>query len=116
MLTWGLMRRLSTVHRCRFFLALISLTTTCTYCVAQEQKYALKGTVVTPDHVYEDGTILIAGEKIQAIGSNIDTPSGTKVFETGGIILPGFVDVHNHLTWNVLPRWKPAREFANRYE
>jgi hypothetical protein len=33
-----------------------------------------------------------------------------------GIIVPGFIDLHNHLTWNVLPRWLPAQKFGNRYE
>lgn len=108
------MRRLTTVHR--VLLALMLLAAACAQGMAQEEKYALRGTLVTPDQVYENGTILIAGGKIQAIGSNVDIPSGTKVVETGGIILPGFVDVHNHLTWNVFPRWKPAKEFANRYE
>jgi hypothetical protein len=33
-----------------------------------------------------------------------------------GVILPGFIDLHNHLTWNVLPRWRPADKFRNRYQ
>jgi 5-methylthioadenosine/S-adenosylhomocysteine deaminase len=106
--------KISTVHR--FFFALISLVPACPQGMAQEEKYALKGTLVTPDQVYENGTILIAGGKIQAIGSDVAVPPGIRVVETRGIILPGLVDLHNHLTWNVLPRWKPAKEFANRYE
>ncbi len=30
--------------------------------------------------------------------------------------LSRLIDLHNHLTWNLLPRWKPNRLFANRYE
>jgi hypothetical protein len=26
------------------------------------------------------------------------------------------VDIHNHVPWNVIPRWKPGRVFNNRYE
>jgi hypothetical protein len=31
-------------------------------------------------------------------------------------MFPGLIDVHNHLTWNVLPNWRPPRLFANRDE
>ena len=26
------------------------------------------------------------------------------------------IDLHNHLTWNVFPRWHPVQEFGNRYD
>src|SRR5438270_1303551 len=83
---------------------------------AQETKYALKGKIVTPDRVIEGGTIVILGNKIREIGTNSVLTDETRVIDTGGIIVPGFVDLHNHLTWNLLPRWKPNKEFANRYE
>jgi imidazolonepropionase-like amidohydrolase len=88
-------------------LAFAVLTGACTSGIAQEDKYALKGCLVTPDQVIENGVVLIIGDKIQAIGSNISLSPDTKVVETGGVVLPGFVDLHNHLTWNLLPRWKP---------
>jgi 5-methylthioadenosine/S-adenosylhomocysteine deaminase len=84
--------------------------------VGQESKYVLKGTIVTPDQVIEDGAVLIVGEKIKAVGHDVSIPADAKVVETGGIILPGFIDLHNHLTWNVFPRWRTYKEFANRYE
>jgi 5-methylthioadenosine/S-adenosylhomocysteine deaminase len=83
---------------------------------AQEAKYALKGKIVTPDKVIEGGTIVVLGNKIQAMGADISIPADTRVIDTGGIIVPGFIDLHNHLTWNLLPRWRPNKEFANRYE
>jgi hypothetical protein len=43
-------------------------------------------------------------------------PAVSPAIKVPGIILPGFIDLHNHLTWNVLPRWLPGRKFANRYE
>ena len=36
--------------------------------------------------------------------------------KVSGVVLPGFIDLHNHLTWNVQPRWLPTRKFFNRYE
>lgn len=35
---------------------------------------------------------------------------------TDGIIVPGFVDLHNHVPWNALPRWNPGRTFTNQTE
>lgn len=82
----------------------------------QETTYALKGTLVTPTDVIENGTVLIVGQKIKAVGTDVTLPPGVKVIETGGFIYPGLIDLHNHLTWNLLPRWKPGQLFATRYE
>ena len=82
----------------------------------QETTYALKGTIVTPTEVIENGTVLITGQKIKEVGSDVSLPAGTKVIETGGFIYPGLIDLHNHLTWNLLPRWKPGLLFSTRYE
>lgn len=78
--------------------------------------YALKGTLVTPTEIIEGGTILIVGDKIQAMGKDIPLPNGVKAIETTAFIYPGLIDLHNHITWNFLPRWKPGQKFANRYE
>jgi 5-methylthioadenosine/S-adenosylhomocysteine deaminase len=83
---------------------------------AQESSYALKGTIVTPEQVIENGMILIVGEKIKDVGQNIRVAQGTPVMETDGVILPGFIDLHNHITWNLFPRWRTYKEFGNRYD
>jgi 5-methylthioadenosine/S-adenosylhomocysteine deaminase len=44
-----------------------------------------------------------------------DIPNAVTI-NVDGIILPGFVDVHNHVPWNALPRWSPGRTFTNRYQ
>jgi cytosine/adenosine deaminase-related metal-dependent hydrolase len=82
---------------------------------AQVKNLGLRGTIVTPDEVIENGIVLISGTKIQEVGQNAAVPRDVKVVETG-IIYPGLIDLHNHLTWNFLPRWKPNRLFATRYE
>ncbi len=83
---------------------------------AQTSPLALRGTVLTPDGPLEQGTVLIENGKITAVGANLKLPTGTETIETGGIIAPGLIDLHNHLTWNIFPRWKPAEQFKNRYE
>ena len=78
--------------------------------------YALKGTLVTPTEIIEGGTIFIVGEKIQAVGKDIQLPADVKIVDTKAIIYPGLIDLHDHITWNFLPRWEAGRKFANRYE
>jgi 5-methylthioadenosine/S-adenosylhomocysteine deaminase len=109
------MRKLKSVPYGVAALAILTIVTSGAV-KSQETKYALRGNIVTPDKVIEGGTIAILGDKIQEIGTNISVQGKTRVIDTGGIIVPGFVDLHNHLTWNLLPRWKPNKEFSNRYE
>ena len=78
--------------------------------------YALKGIVVTPNTVMDDGAVVVEGEKIVAVGHAVDVPKGVKVIVTNGVILPGFVDLHNHLTWNVFPRFRTYKDFGSRYD
>lgn len=53
--------------------------------------------------VIENADILLDGDKIAKVGKNLQE-SGTQVVDaTGKIVMPGFVDVHNHL-WQSLIR------------
>jgi 5-methylthioadenosine/S-adenosylhomocysteine deaminase len=75
----------------------------------------LKGTVVTPVDVVTDGFVSISGNKIHEVGSFSDHNANSAV-ETESFIFPGLIDLHDHITWNLLPRWKPNELFSNRYE
>ena len=44
-----------------------------------------------------DADLLMDGDTIVAIGKGLTDPDATVVIATGKIVLPGFVDVHNHL-------------------
>lgn len=69
---------------------------------------APKGTVVLTgarivtmkgDEVIEDGTIVVKGNRIAAVGASgsVTVPDGAKVFDVAGkTIIPGLVDVHAH--------------------
>ncbi len=83
---------------------------------AQTIPMALQGTLITPAGVVDQGTVLIQNGRILAAGLDVRLPPGTKVIPAGGIIAPGLVDLHNHLTWNIFPRWHPSQEFGNRYD
>lgn len=92
-----------------------SLAAACPRALPAEREFALGGAVATPDGVIEHGTVLISGDRIEAAGA-LPAPAGIPVVETGGIIFPGLIDLHNHLTWNVFPRWNSGLTFPNRYE
>jgi 5-methylthioadenosine/S-adenosylhomocysteine deaminase len=94
-----------------FLVAVFSLTVP-----AQQTPIALTGTLVMPETMIENGTVLIQDGRIIASGAHVTVPAGAKVVHTDGIIAPGLIDLHNHLSWNIFPRWKPIEEFGNRYD
>jgi hypothetical protein len=74
----------------------------------------LRGTIVTPDGVIKHGYVGVVNGRITSVSDKQpDIPNAVAV-NTEGIILPGFIDVHNHVPWNVLPRWTPPHLYANR--
>jgi cytosine/adenosine deaminase-related metal-dependent hydrolase len=79
------------------------------------ETWALKGNVLGPNGL-EPGIVVITDQRISAVGKDVVPPPGARVVAVPGAILPGFIDLHNHLVWNVFPRWLPGREFRNRYE
>jgi dihydropyrimidinase len=55
------------------------------------------GNVVTPAGTFT-GDVAISGEKISALGINLEAGKGTKVIDaTGHHVIPGVLDVHVHL-------------------
>jgi imidazolonepropionase-like amidohydrolase/Tol biopolymer transport system component len=49
------------------------------------------------NEVIENGTVLIEGNKIKAIGHSVTVPSGAKVIDCSGkTIMPGIIDAHAH--------------------
>lgn len=50
------------------------------------------------EKVYEQGDILIEGQKIKEIGENIQVPEGTQVIDAEGMwVMPGMIDSHCHV-------------------
>jgi hypothetical protein len=89
-------------------------------CRAQQaglvQIWALRGTVVTPSGPLPGATVLIQGRSILAVGRDLQLPAGTHSITTGGIIYPGLIDLHNHVTWNALARWSAGAKSGARYD
>jgi imidazolonepropionase-like amidohydrolase len=50
------------------------------------------------DSLVMNAVILVTGNKITAVGSNLAIPSSTKIIDLGDVtLLPGLIDVHTHL-------------------
>ena len=75
--------------------------------------FALRGAVITDDAVLPDGYVVVEGETISEVGTT--KPTGLRILETGGVILPGLIDLHGHPEFNVFAAWEPPRQYANRY-
>ncbi|HET8772387.1 MAG TPA: amidohydrolase family protein, partial [Thermoanaerobaculia bacterium] len=49
------------------------------------------------NEVIENGTVIVDGNRIAAVGANVAVPADAKVIDAAGkTILPGFIDVHWH--------------------
>jgi 5-methylthioadenosine/S-adenosylhomocysteine deaminase len=84
------------------------------------RQYALRGRLVTmsANGVIKDGILWIDKGKMAAITvANDPTPDGFSeipVIDTGATIYPGFMDLHNHLAYNILSLWSAAGSYDNR--
>jgi 5-methylthioadenosine/S-adenosylhomocysteine deaminase len=85
----------------------------------QPSHLLLSGNLVTPDGVIPHGWLdIVKGRIVHVERQRPDELlrlAGTEVLETNDFIFPGFIDLHNHPTFNVFPRWTPPHKFANRY-
>lgn len=64
---------------------------------------------VTRGTVVDNVTILVRGERIERVGTDVTTPPGATVIDlTGYTVLPGFIDMHTHLTFD------PSYGYADR--
>lgn len=78
--------------------------------------YALGGKVLVPWGVM-DGYVLVKDESIVGLVSSRDAvPCGAAIVDTGGVISPGLVDLHNHVAYDFLGPWTAPRLYQNRYQ
>lgn len=84
-------------------------------------KKILAGDVATMDAggtILRQGRVCIDGTRIAAVLADTDPPppgfEGVATTATGGTIFPGLIDLHNHLTYNMLPLWQVPRRYTNR--
>jgi cytosine/adenosine deaminase-related metal-dependent hydrolase len=81
---------------------------------ALSQNLELKtAAAMTPAGVVESAVVTISHGRISGVVAGGRSETAIAV---DGVMFPGLIDLHNHITWNVLPNWQPPRLFSNRYE
>jgi 5-methylthioadenosine/S-adenosylhomocysteine deaminase len=67
--------------------------------MTQERVLFKGGVVLTMDPELRDlprGDVLVQGDRIIAVGSNLPTDEATTIDASGAVVLPGFVNAHQH--------------------
>lgn len=67
--------------------------------IAQERVTLIRNaTILTiTNGVIENGSVLIRGSKIAAVGRDLSAPAGAKVIDASGkFVMPGIIDTHSH--------------------
>jgi cytosine/adenosine deaminase-related metal-dependent hydrolase/C-terminal processing protease CtpA/Prc len=84
-------------------------------------RYALEGHIVTLDKdldVVDSGVVYIEGDKIVDVRKSAEPPpagfSPDAVIKTGGTIYPGLIELHNHLSYNIVSMWMVPKPFGDR--
>jgi hypothetical protein len=88
---------------------------------ADGPRLALAGQIVTMDEqrtVLKTGVLYLDKGAIVAVQDKAAPPpadfAGVPVTETNGTIYPGLIDLHNHLSYNILQLWDVPKQFHNR--
>ena len=84
-------------------------------------RWALKGRIVpmtAKGDVIASGTIYIDNDRISAIvPAGKPAPAGfdnVPTIDSKGSVYPGLIELHNHLSYNILPLWQVPKPFTNR--
>ena len=67
---------------------------------AQERAIAIRGGTVLPiaGAAIPNGTVVIRGGKIVAVGANVAVPAGAEIVDaTGKFVMPGVIDAASHI-------------------
>ena len=87
---------------------------------SSSDRYLLKGLILDGKDPYL-GEVYIVGDRIFCVAEdcsstyNNDTGKFTTIY-THGAIMPALFDAHNHLAYNILPRWENTKLYQNRYQ
>jgi 5-methylthioadenosine/S-adenosylhomocysteine deaminase len=78
-------------------------------------KQILRGPILRPDGSVLNGELVVEGDTITCVAADCPDPPGASIFTiSDAFIYPGFIDAHNHVAYNVLPKWTPPRLYQNR--
>jgi 5-methylthioadenosine/S-adenosylhomocysteine deaminase len=74
---------------------------------------AFGGIVLTPWRQLRRGWVVVDGPTIVEVSER--KPQGVVAIPTGGVIMPGMIDLHGHPEYNVFAAWEPPRHYLNRF-
>lgn len=84
-------------------------------------QYALRGRIVTMNskrRVFHDGIVYIEKGRIVDVKDRKDEApdrfKNVQVVNTRGTIYPGLIELHNHLSYNILRLWQVPKKYTNR--
>jgi hypothetical protein len=77
----------------------------------------LRGLIVTPATTF-DGEVLVVGDTITCAAAscaNVAGASDASVVETHGLVVPGLIDTHNHILFDIFDEddWAPSKVYSN---
>ncbi len=56
----------------------------------------IRGAVVTPSGILEDGWVTVSGEKVAAVGTGTEPPAAERIDTGGAYVMPGLIDGQTH--------------------
>ncbi|MEN8229430.1 MAG: amidohydrolase family protein [Bacteroidota bacterium] len=89
--------------------------------LTNQTRYAVEGRLVTMDvqsTIIPSGVLYIEGDTIIDVRESSDpAPDGFSkqmIIKSGGTIYPGMIELHNHLSYNIIPTWHVPKLFLDR--
>ena len=79
--------------------------------------FLLRGQVVTPDQTFV-GEVLVEQDTIACVAADCSSEPGASsatIVQTNGIILPGLIDTHNHILFDIFDEddWSPDHAYGD---
>ncbi|MEJ2143224.1 MAG: amidohydrolase family protein [Gammaproteobacteria bacterium] len=108
------MKRNLLLLACSLFLLLPAQARVTVTAGSTADTYLFKGEIVTPSGVM-NGEMVVEGDTITCVEMDCTDPEGaTRITVSSAYIYPGFIDAHNHVAYNVFPKWTPPKLYENR--
>lgn len=85
--------------------ALLPLAAACAPSAPEPGVVAIVGGIVYPvtSPPIEGGAVLIRDGRIEAVGADLDLPSGARIVDaSGGSVIPGIIETHSHMGFKML--------------
>lgn len=79
----------------------------------RRDRVLLQGVVVLPDRAFQ-GEVLVEGDTITCVAESCGVIDAA-VVRTHGLILPGLIDTHNHILFDIFDEthWSPTKAYLN---